>query len=175
MTNEPSKETIMKTIHITTDEDIEIRVTKEPVPKEMTLEQLVAVIEDAITRHATPEMTRGDREIFSSLISEMYHHETKKIVRLVLMITFRPLLLSETQKMILNDFDQDFGLFALMTPLEDDSRCAHILSRIACDTFSAYLAPLTKFYTFDRIDELLEKTEDAFCDALETINIDAFF
>jgi hypothetical protein len=176
MTNEPSKETIMKTIHITTDSDIEIRVTKEPAPKEMTLEQLVAVIEDAIAcridRIDLQRMTEGDREIFPSLIRDMYRHELLNITRIVLTHGTH---IRETKRLILRAFDRNFGTFNLPKPLGNAQKCANILSGIACDTIDAYLEPIRSRYTLDRIKELLENVENAFCDALETVNIDAFF
>jgi hypothetical protein len=144
----------------------------------MTTDDLANVIKHAIKIHAvSADLRRLDREIFPTMISDMYHHGLTQIARFVLTNTLRPSLMSEIQKLILSFFDSDFGLFALPSwrISKDDQLCAEILSRIAYDTISVYLAPLTKFYTFDRIDELLENTENAFCDALETINIDALF
>jgi len=144
----------------------------------MTTDDLANVIKHAIKIHAvSADMYRLDRESFPILIQELYYHGLTQVARLVLTTKPRHVLLSEIKKLILSFMDSDFGLFALSSPVEweDDRRCASVLTRIAHDTISAYLTPLTKFYTFDRFDELLEKTENDFCAALETIDLDVFF
>jgi hypothetical protein len=171
-----SKETIMKTIHITTDEDIEIRVTREPDISGIPMEKLVEEIENAITcridRIDLKRMTEGDREVFPSLIRDMYQYELLNIARIVLT---HGTPIRDTQRLILRAFDQNFGTFNIPKPLGNRQKCATILAGIACDTIDAYLDPIRPNYTLDRIEELFKNMETAFFDALETINIDAFF
>lgn len=166
----------MKTINITTDLDIEIRVIHGSKVSELSKEKLVKEIENAIAyrfdRIDLKRMCRGDREMFPSLIRDMYRHELINIARIVLT---SGTYIREPKELILRAFDQTFGTFNIPKPLGNPTRCATTLAGIACDSIDAYLAPIRSSYTLDRIGELFGRMETAFCDALECINLDAFF
>jgi hypothetical protein len=177
MTNESSKETIMKTINITTDSDIEIRVTQTPdldasiVP----MNRLVEIIKDAIVQRIDPSMSGRDRKNFPALIQEMYRFELLDITRIVISHGSQGLQMSETKKLILRAFNSDSGTFKLPIPLDDPVLCAHSMSMIVCDTLNAYLAPIKSFFTFDQVDELLEIVITDIRDAFDCLNLDSLF
>jgi hypothetical protein len=173
MTNKPSKETIMKTINITTDSNIEIRIkqTHDLDSALLPLHRIVDVITFAIVHRKDLSMSERDRKNFPTLIRDMYQHELLNIARIAISHGSPGLQTTETKKLILRVIASDSETFKLPIPLEDPYLCAHSLSLIACDTINAYLAPIKSFFTFDQVDELLDTVVTDIRDAIDCLDI----
>jgi hypothetical protein len=170
MTNEPSKETIMKTIKTTIDSDLD-----DLDSALLSRDRVADEIKNAIIHRVDPLLTEGDRKIFPAMIQGIFRHELLNIARIAISHGSQGLQISETKKLILRVFDSNSETFKLSRPLDDSDLCAFSLALIACDTINAYLAPIKSFFTFDQVEELLEIVITDIRDAIDCLDLDSLF